>query len=97
MDGDAHVSASTSAAAARPPPAQASSASAMTTGAPAPREVALFYKYVRVEDREAAADEQTGLCTRLGLAGRIRLAHEGVNGLVSGTPRALASQTLHAV
>ena len=52
--------------------------------APAPVQVALFYKYVRVPDPEAAAAAQRALCAGLGLTGRVRLAGEGINGLVAG-------------
>jgi hypothetical protein len=52
--------------------------------------VALFYKYVEVPDPDATATVQHALCTGLGLTGRIRLAAEGINGLLAGTPDAVA-------
>ena len=52
--------------------------------------VVLFYKYVALPDAKAAATAQTALCTSLGLAGRIRLADEGINGLLAGPPSAVA-------
>ena len=58
---------------------------------PPPLEVALFYKYVRVPDLPAAAAWQAELCAGLGLAGRLRLAPEGMNGLLAGTPAQLAA------
>ena len=55
----------------------------------APIQVALFYKYVPVPDPDAAVIAQKALCERLGLAGRLRLALEGINGLVAGGPAAI--------
>ena len=50
-----------------------------------PYEVLLYYKYVQLGDPEAYAREQRELCKRLGLRGRILIAHEGINGTLSGT------------
>lgn len=47
--------------------------------------ILLYYQYVRIEDPKAFMDEQRALCTRLGLKGRIIVAHEGLNGTVEGT------------
>lgn len=46
--------------------------------------VLLYYKYTRLEAVEEVRKWQVGLCERLGLKGRIRLAKEGVNGTVGG-------------
>ena len=51
--------------------------------------VALFYKYVRVPDLPSAAEHQRQLCSELKLTGRIRMATEGINGLLAGTSLAL--------
>jgi hypothetical protein len=56
--------------------------------------VALFYKYVEVPDPDATATVQHALCTGLGLTGRIRLAAEGINGLLAGTPGAVAEYAI---
>lgn len=48
-------------------------------------EILLYYKYVTLTDPEAVRDEQRALCERLGLKGRIIVAHEGINGTVEGT------------
>ena len=46
--------------------------------------VILFYKYVLIENPEAFAAEQRGLCSALGLKGRILIASEGINGTLAG-------------
>ena len=51
----------------------------------APFEVLLYYKYCRIADPDAYADEHRKLCCQLGLKGRILIAAEGINGTVSGT------------
>ena len=48
------------------------------------RSVVLYYKYVEIVDPEAFATEQRGLCAALGLAGRVRVASEGMNGTLGG-------------
>mmetsp|Transcript_39383 Transcript_39383/g.88061 ORF Transcript_39383/g.88061 Transcript_39383/m.88061 type:complete len:507 (+) Transcript_39383:260-1780(+) len=52
-------------------------------------EVALFYKYCTVCDPESTAASQEELCTSLGLTGRVRIAGEGINGLLAGAPESL--------
>jgi len=47
-------------------------------------QVLLYYKYVDVEDPEGYAEEHLQFCKDLGLRGRILVAHEGINGTVSG-------------
>lgn len=57
-----------------------------------PREaykVLLYYSYSALDDPDAHAQWQTGLCDRLNLRGRIRVAREGINGTVSGTADAV--------
>ena len=51
----------------------------------APFEVLLYYKYCRISDPDAYADEHRKLCCQLELRGRILIAAEGINGTVSGT------------
>jgi UPF0176 protein len=55
--------------------------------------VLLFYKYVAIDDAPSLADEQRAVCSRLGLKGRILIAHEGINGTVAG-PAAAVSEYL---
>jgi predicted sulfurtransferase len=47
--------------------------------------ILLYYKYVAITDPVALSREQRELCTRLGLTGRIIIAHEGINGTVGGS------------
>lgn len=49
--------------------------------------VLLYYKFVRIDDHEALAEEHLRFCKRLGVRGRIIIAPEGINGTVSGTVR----------
>ena len=51
--------------------------------------VALFYKYVSIDNVGDVAASQKALCQKLGLTGRLRLAGEGINGLVAGKLSAL--------
>ena len=46
--------------------------------------VLLYYKFVHIEDVEEFSKEHLNLCKDLGLKGRILVAHEGINGTVSG-------------
>ncbi|UOQ51389.1 oxygen-dependent tRNA uridine(34) hydroxylase TrhO [Hymenobacter cellulosivorans] len=46
--------------------------------------VLLYYCYTPIEDPVAFRDEHHRLCLRLNLLGRIIVAHEGLNGTVSG-------------
>lgn len=48
-------------------------------------QVLLYYKYVQIDDPEGFAEEHLQFCNDLGLKGRILVAHEGLNGTVSGT------------
>lgn len=48
-------------------------------------QILLYYKYVEIDDPEQLMREQRALCERLGLKGRIIVAHEGINGTVEGT------------
>ena len=49
--------------------------------------VLLFYKYARWRDRDAFRAAQEATCRALGLAGRLRIAEDGLNGTLGG-PRA---------
>lgn len=57
--------------------------------------VALFYAYVRVPEPESMARQQRSVCASLGLTGRVRIAAEGINGLLFGTPTAVAAYRAH--
>jgi UPF0176 protein len=48
-------------------------------------EILLYYHYVWLEDPAQFRDEHKSLCDSLDLRGRIIVAHEGINGTVSGT------------
>jgi UPF0176 protein len=48
-------------------------------------QVLLYYKYVAIDDPEVFKEEHRALCEEIGLMGRILVAHEGMNGTVSGT------------
>jgi UPF0176 protein len=48
-------------------------------------QVLLYYNYVPIEDTEAYAMEHLQFCKDLELKGRILVAHEGINGTISGT------------
>ncbi|MCK6257466.1 rhodanese-related sulfurtransferase [Fictibacillus sp. KIGAM418] len=48
-------------------------------------QVLLFYKYITIQDPEQFAAEHLEFCKSIGLMGRIIVAHEGINGTVSGT------------
>lgn len=48
-------------------------------------QVLLYYYYVDIEDPVAYAEEHLQFCNDLELKGRVLVAHEGINGTVSGT------------
>ncbi|MBA4495056.1 rhodanese-related sulfurtransferase [Paenactinomyces guangxiensis] len=48
-------------------------------------QILLFYKYVPIDDPVGFADEHRAFCQKLGIKGRILVAHEGINGTLSGT------------
>ncbi len=60
----------------------------MAPASKSPYEILLYYKYVTIRNPEACARAQRELCERLGLTGRIIIAHEGINGTVEGTREA---------
>lgn len=47
--------------------------------------VLLYYHYVHIEDPKTYAAEHLQYCKDLGIKGRILVAHEGINGTLSGT------------
>lgn len=51
-------------------------------------EILLYYKFTHVADPEGLRDEHEEVCRSLDLKGRILVAHEGINGTVSGTVKA---------
>ena len=48
-------------------------------------QVLLYYHYTKIEDPVAFAEKHLADCKEIGLLGRILVAHEGINGTVSGT------------
>lgn len=50
--------------------------------------ILLYYKYVNIPNPIEIQKWQKELCSRLGLTGRILLAHEGINGTVGGSKQA---------
>lgn len=50
--------------------------------------ILLYYKYVNIQSPIEIQKWQKDLCSRLGLTGRILLAHEGINGTVGGSDEA---------
>jgi predicted sulfurtransferase len=50
--------------------------------------ILLYYKYVSIPNPIEIQNWQKELCARLGLTGRILLAHEGINGTVGGSDEA---------
>ena len=55
-----------------------------------PLEVQLFYRYVQLPDPEAVVTQLRCLCEELGLSGRMRIATEGINGILCGKSEQLA-------
>ncbi len=51
--------------------------------------VLLFYKYVDINDPVTLCDIQKTLCKKLGLKGRMIIAHEGINATFEGTDEAI--------
>lgn len=47
--------------------------------------VLLYYKYVHIDEPEEFAADHLRFCQEIGIKGRILVAHEGINGTVSGT------------
>jgi UPF0176 protein len=50
-----------------------------------PYRVLLFYKYVKINEFEVYTKRHLKFCKALGVKGRILIAHEGINGTLSGT------------
>lgn len=65
---------------------------------PMPSDILLYYRYTEIQKPEDVRAQQRALCERLGLLGRIIVAHEGINGTVEGTPEACDAyiKELHA-
>lgn len=47
--------------------------------------ILLFYKYVHIDNPEEVRDWQRDICQKLGLKGRLIVAHEGINVTLEGT------------
>ena len=72
------------------PAGGASSAAESLPCSDMPLEVQLFYRYVQLPDPEAIVTQLRCLCEELGLSGRMRIASEGINGILCGKPEQLA-------
>ena len=61
--------------------------------------ILLYYKYTPIADPHELMRAQKSLCNQLHLKGRIIIAHEGINGTVSGTQEATDEYiaTMHAI
>jgi UPF0176 protein len=53
--------------------------------------VASFYKFIAINDAQELKSSLKSLCAQLKLQGTIILAPEGINGMVAGSPAAIAS------
>ncbi len=51
--------------------------------------IILFYKYIRLDNPDAIRAWQKDVCSRLGLTGRVLIAHEGINGTLGGPEDAI--------
>ena len=49
-----------------------------------------YYQYFDIDDPPSFCDAHRGLCERLELVGRVRIASEGVNGTCAGSRAAVA-------
>ncbi|MEN9649155.1 MAG: hypothetical protein RL094_122 [Candidatus Parcubacteria bacterium] len=60
--------------------------------------IILYYKYTHVADPEGFMNWHRSLCEKLGLKGRVLIAHEGINGTLEGTPENIKTycEALHA-
>ena len=72
-------------------PFVASTAGRVSSSAYPDYPVILFYQYHPIADPEQFASWQRGLCTSLGLKGRILIASEGINGTLAGLRVAIES------
>jgi len=53
-------------------------------------EIILYYKYAHVVDPEGFVKWHKDVCSKLGLKGRVLIAHEGINGTLEGSVEATA-------
>jgi UPF0176 protein len=58
-------------------------------------QVLLYYKYVKIDNPEEFAKDHLEFCKAVGLRGRILVAHEGINGTVSGTVSQTGQYMMH--
>ncbi len=54
-------------------------------------DVAAFYRFVTITDREEMRSRLLARCLELKLLGTILLAHEGINSTIAGAPSAIAA------
>lgn len=57
--------------------------------------IILFYKYIHIKYPHAILKWQKELCTKLGLKGRVIIAHEGINGTLGGSHEHLEMYKQH--
>jgi UPF0176 protein len=68
----------------------------MATGDSTQRyQVLLYYKYVHIDDPVTFAKDHLEFCKAVGLRGRVLVAHEGINGTVSGTVAQTEQYMMH--
>ena len=58
-------------------------------------QVLLYYKYVKIDNPEEFAKDHLEFCKAVGLRGQILVAHEGINGTVSGTVSQTGQYMMH--
>ena len=59
-----------------------------------PYSILLYYCYTTIEDPEGFREAHHRYCLKKGLRGRIIIAHEGINGTISG-PQAVCEEYMH--
>ena len=57
---------------------------------PSNTQVVALYRFVRLDDFEALREPLLTFCTQRQIKGTLLLAHEGINGTISGTPDAIS-------
>ncbi len=57
--------------------------------------VTAFYKFVRIDDREALRQDLARLTCSLGIKGTILIAHEGINSTISGPDESIRTFLAH--
>ncbi|MES2698459.1 MAG: hypothetical protein V4647_02460, partial [Pseudomonadota bacterium] len=60
-----------------------------------PIHVAALYQFTRFPDREAVREPLLALCVENGIKGTLLVAHEGLNGTITGSAESLAAVIAH--